>query len=217
MSKYYDNKYNDVRESIRLLFEKFDNIEIVYYAGGKSKDDLKMYLDIMNNTRSWDINIEDWNNLVQEEDDTRKGYINIPGVKSGIIHSTGETNDFELDEGSESNWYLFKRNKLDRMLGFNDKTIKNIQNDSFEILKHLKVNTIKTNPVKGLVIGGVQSGKTTNMASLMAMVGDKPFNMVIILSGTIENLRLQTEARIQELILGTNRRRNWTKISRPEN
>lgn len=50
-----------------------------------------MYLDIMNNARSWDINIEDWNNLVQEEDDTRKGYINIPGVKSGVIHYGGKT------------------------------------------------------------------------------------------------------------------------------
>ena len=48
-------------------------------------------------------------------------------------------------------------------------------------------------PVKGLVIGNVQSGKTANMAALMAMAADWGWNMFIVLSGTIENLRQQTQ------------------------
>ena len=45
-------------------------------------------------------------------------------------------------------------------------------------------------------MGNVQSGKTANMAGLMAMVADNGFNYFIVLSGVIENLRKQTANRL---------------------
>ena len=44
-------------------------------------------------------------------------------------------------------------------------------------------------------MGNVQSGKTANMEGLMSMAADYGWNMFIILSGTIENLRQQTRNR----------------------
>ena len=64
------------------------------------------------------------------------------------------------------------------------------------ILKRLSSDTTEMKPVKGLVIGNVQSGKTANMAALMAMAADWGWNMFIVLSGTIENLRQQTQNRL---------------------
>ena len=52
--------------------------------------------------------------------------------------------------------------------------------------------------VRGLVMGNVQSGKTANMGALMSMTADHGFNVYIVLSGTIENLRQQTQSRFQE-------------------
>ena len=49
-----------------------------------------------------------------------------------------------------------------------------------------------------MVIGHVQSGKTANMEALMAMAADHGWNMFIVLSGTIESLRLQTLKRMQK-------------------
>ncbi|MEJ7385979.1 hypothetical protein WL512_11625, partial [Staphylococcus epidermidis] len=46
------------------------------------------------------------------------------------------------------------------------------------------------------VVGNVQSGKTANMAGLMAQAADNGFNYFIILSGVIENLREQTSHRL---------------------
>lgn len=45
-------------------------------------------------------------------------------------------------------------------------------------------------------MGNVQSGKTANMAGLMAMANDNGFNYFIVLSGVIENLRQQTANRL---------------------
>ena len=67
---------------------------------------------------------------------------------------------------------------------------------TIKILKRLSNDTTEIRPVKGLVIGNVQSGKTANMAALMAMAADWGWNMFIVLSGTIENLRQQTQNRL---------------------
>ena len=65
-----------------------------------------------------------------------------------------------------------------------EKTVKTysvdeIEKATFRILKRLSVDTTQTEPVKGLVIGNVQSGKTANMAGLMAMAADCGWNMFI--------------------------------------
>lgn len=52
-------------------------------------------------------------------------------------------------------------------------------------------------PVWGLVMGNVQSGKTANMEALMSMTAEFGWNVYIILTGTIENLRVQTEERMR--------------------
>lgn len=218
MKNYSDTKYTPVRREINELFETHNNdVNLVKLAGLENNTDFNMYLSIQNKSKKWNISKDDWNSLVDLEFETRSGYIHISEINTGVIFSTGETNDQEINNDYHSNWSTFKSKKLDKLLNFNSKTIENIENDTVEIMKRLSVETEQDNPVKGLVIGGVQSGKTTNIASLMAMIGDQEYNMVIILSGTIENLRLQTEARIQELLDSTNRKRGWRKIERPKN
>ena len=64
------------------------------------------------------------------------------------------------------------------------------------ISSKIKKKTQNDSPIRGLVIGNVQSGKTSNMAGLIAKAADDGYNMFIILTGTIENLRKQTEERL---------------------
>lgn len=51
---------------------------------------------------------------------------------------------------------------------------------------------------KGLVVGYVQSGKTTNFISVMAKMADVEYRMIIVLSGIHNGLRRQTQERIDE-------------------
>ncbi len=79
---------------------------------------------------------------------------------------------------------------------FDDETIYHIEKTTEKILRNLHGSTQPDKPMRGLVVGNVQSGKTANMGALMAMAADNGFNMFIILSGTIENLRRQTQERL---------------------
>ncbi len=54
----------------------------------------------------------------------------------------------------------------------------------------------------GLVVGQVQSGKTSNYTGLISKAVDAGFNLIVVLAGTQNSLRSQTQLRIDEGFLG---------------
>ncbi|WP_106849995.1 Z1 domain-containing protein [Blastococcus sp. Marseille-P5729] len=55
---------------------------------------------------------------------------------------------------------------------------------------------------KGLVVGYVQSGKTANFTGVIAKAIDAGYRLVIVMTGTIEILRAQTQRRIDMELMG---------------
>jgi hypothetical protein len=55
---------------------------------------------------------------------------------------------------------------------------------------------------RGLIVGDVQSGKTANYTGLICKAVDAGYKLVIILAGAHNNLRAQTQIRIDEGVLG---------------
>lgn len=55
---------------------------------------------------------------------------------------------------------------------------------------------------RGLIIGDVQSGKTANYIAIMNKAADVGFKVIILLTGTIESLRRQTQERVDEGFIG---------------
>ena len=55
---------------------------------------------------------------------------------------------------------------------------------------------------RGLVIGDVQSGKTSNYTGLICKAADAKYRVIVLLTGTIEKLRRQTQGRIDEGFVG---------------
>lgn len=55
---------------------------------------------------------------------------------------------------------------------------------------------------KGMVIGDVQAGKTDNYTALINKASDLGYRLVIVLTGITENLRAQTQARLDSDFIG---------------
>ena len=55
---------------------------------------------------------------------------------------------------------------------------------------------------RGLVIGDVQSGKTSTYIGLICKAADAGYKVFILLTGTIESLRKQTQERVEEGFIG---------------
>lgn len=55
---------------------------------------------------------------------------------------------------------------------------------------------------RGLIIGDVQSGKTSNYTGLICKAADAGYKVIVLLTGTIEKLRKQTQLRMDEGFVG---------------
>ncbi|MFI6827893.1 Z1 domain-containing protein [Kribbella sp. NPDC050241] len=55
---------------------------------------------------------------------------------------------------------------------------------------------------KGLVVGYVQSGKTANFTGVIAKAVDAGYRLIVVMTGTIEILRAQTQRRIDMELMG---------------
>jgi len=80
-------------------------------------------------------------------------------------------------------------NKLDRLTD-------RILDSLFDPTQNIQIDK------KGLVVGQVQSGKTANYTGLICKAADAGYKLIIILAGIHNNLRSQTQLRIDEGFLG---------------
>lgn len=56
---------------------------------------------------------------------------------------------------------------------------------------------------RGMVIGDVQAGKTNNYTALINKAADVGYKLIIVLTGTVEDLRQQTQERLDEDFVGS--------------
>ena len=61
---------------------------------------------------------------------------------------------------------------------------------------------------RGMVVGEVQSGKTSNYIELICKVSDAGYKFIVVLTGTTNSLRAQTQLRFDEGFLGWDTRLN---------
>jgi hypothetical protein len=82
-------------------------------------------------------------------------------------------------------------------------SIESLDRQTDEILKRLE-DPHKAGPWdrRGLVVGHVQSGKTSNYTGLISKAADAGYKIIIVLAGLHNNLRSQTQMRLDEGFLG---------------
>lgn len=111
----------------------------------------------------------------------------------------------------EKNYAPDVLNRLDRLT---DRTLDGL----FDPVKSLPIDK------RGLVVGQVQSGKTSNYAGLICKAADTGYKLIIVLAGIHNNLRSQTQLRIDEGFLGFdtqhqrafNQNNRWIGVGRIE-
>ncbi len=103
--------------------------------------------------------------------------------------------------------YFYYSDRYEKYLleeqGFSPRIIKNISAINKRILNYLpNPGTTGKWITKGLVMGYVQSGKTANYISLINRAADVGYKFIILIAGVHNNLRSQTQQRINEGFVG---------------
>lgn len=190
MKDYTSHEYDECRDAMRKARKKEKT-----WAQIRREDrpeTLEGYIEDQNFDAN--ISVEDWLEISRLEEKDEQERIEINRVKDTLVDAT-RVNNLTVPKDVRSAWQCYKRRL--RSKGFGPNTLEMMEKKTFEILQRLSLDTVgKDQAIKGLVIGNVQSGKTANMAGLMAMAADWGWNFFIVLSGTIENLRQQTQKRL---------------------
>lgn len=81
--------------------------------------------------------------------------------------------------------------------------ISSLDETTTEVIERLSDPVRETaKQTKGLVVGYVQSGKTANFTGVVAKAVDAGYRLIIVLTGTIEILRAQTQRRMDMELIG---------------
>ncbi|MGC0363082.1 hypothetical protein ABH922_001066 [Rhodococcus sp. 27YEA15] len=98
-------------------------------------------------------------------------------------------------------WRAYKRVLAEK--NWDDATIDKLDVATTEVV-HRLADPTRPEPYqsKGLVVGYVQSGKTANFSGVVAKAIDAGYRLVIVLTGTIEILRSQTQRRLDMELVG---------------
>jgi len=88
--------------------------------------------------------------------------------------------------------------------GWPPRMVQSLSDVTCRILGHLQdpLSEGTTWSRRGLVIGHVQSGKTANYTGLIARAADAGYKFIIVIAGIHNNLRKQTQERIDEAFIG---------------
>ena len=163
------------------------------------------------------------------DEETRKRLFTDVEYQFKITHAKG--NVIFDDYDSRQEWYSnedienpYFWNKYKALLlanpSFNIKSINLLDEDTLPNIMNCLGNPNDKFEGKrfrrGLIIGDVQSGKTATYSGLICKAADAGYKVVILLAGITENLRQQTQERIDESIIGITYKKQGRTVLPPQ-
>lgn len=112
--------------------------------------------------------------------------------------------NFLNSENAQTYYWDRYKNYLETTKHFPKEVINVLENKTlFSLMSYLgNPKDSSSFSVRGLVVGDVQSGKTSNYLGLLTKAADSGYKVIFILTGTIESLRKQTQQRVEEGFIG---------------
>jgi hypothetical protein len=138
----------------------------------------------------------------------------------GVIRAVKDPAALMSDAVKKSTWYIGPKSgdvfwpgvkrRLSESLPAT--AIRTIDDASSKVLSVMSAPGALEIDTRGLVLGYVQSGKTTSFISVIAKAADAGYRVFIILSGVTDNLRNQTQTRVDNVLVGP-AGKGWYKLT----
>lgn len=188
--------------------KKIEQIVMLLYAflRGKSSN----HEDLQHIVKNQIMNMPDFKDLTNEEiEEAIFRYEVQYGSRTfepGITISTRKGDDtwlFKKKRTMSSSEHEYQ-NRYEKYLLFNhygDEAKESIIKEAEKVLS-LCADPESNEKIRGLVMGDVQSGKTSNYMALANLACDYGYKIILILAGMTDSLRIQTQDRVDEGLIG---------------
>ncbi|MEU5525492.1 Z1 domain-containing protein [Micromonospora chersina] len=124
---------------------------------------------------------------------------------------TAGSDDWYSGPGDSDRYWLALRDRFEAE-GWPAGRILSVDHSSSTVVAHTPRPDRSKWDSKGLVVGYVQSGKTTNFTAVVAKLADVQYRLVIVLSGIHNGLRRQTQVRLDQYLKDLNPDR-WVTLT----
>ncbi|KAB2340888.1 Z1 domain-containing protein [Actinomadura rudentiformis] len=193
-----------------------------HLAGSDKDDELRMQLHLR--LAKWDnLDEASWTEGTEPHTDQRRALVvrllEVDDLTGKMLAEqfpiAGKDDDIVIaDEDDWQPWYTEElRKKRDfywksyqgllTRKGWEPEAIAALDQATDEVVERLSDPTrVEAYQAKGLVVGYVQSGKTANFTGVVAKAIDAGYRLVIVLTGTTDLLRNQTQRRLDMELIG---------------
>lgn len=166
---------------------------------------LQTILGIQNEENIRRLSNDDWKYLQRELEESF-----VVRIETGIL-VTGEEQrnrdrtwwtgkkQLESDNYYETNYKTYMKKSLP------PEVLSTIDTDTNAIMDNLADPDLEDFfSIYGMVVGHVQSGKTSNYSALISKAADAGYRFIVVIAGGLNNLRNQTQGRLDEVFVGAN-------------
>lgn len=145
------------------------------------------------------INLEQLDRVRKQLEST----IGVSMAPGQVLHG-GEQQPWLEDLKPSMDWIYWNAYSSQlKSSGFGPTVVRVLDEDSDNILNECgNPKTSNDWRIQGLVMGDVQSGKTANYCGLINKAADAGYKIIVLLTGTIEVLRAQTQERLDKDFVG---------------
>lgn len=188
------------------LLSSLEGMTAMYMASQQGPHTAQSIRDIIGQLRSTPM----FSGLV--EDDDAEELARLIEEKYGISMGLGAVVDAEdfrpwlhdaRINGEVGDFYWSRYRRLLNLKGLPKAVIDATDEVTDRVLDRLgNPKNISTWSRRGMVVGHVQSGKTANYTGLICKAADAGYRLIVVIAGIHNNLRNQTQARIDEGFIG---------------
>jgi hypothetical protein len=129
--------------------------------------------------------------------------IPVPKASGPVVISDRFTPWYTPQSQQGRSWYWPAYRRLLARKGWSEAAVAGLDAASDRVVERLANPTSDSAyQSKGLVVGYVQSGKTANFTGVIAKAADAGYRLIIVLGGTLNLLRAQTQRRLDMELVG---------------
>jgi hypothetical protein len=165
---------------------------------------LKTILGIADANSIRELSPEEWKYLQNEMEQSFNVRITTGILVTGEEQKNRDTTWWTGKKQLQSDNYYLTNYMTYMKRDLPQKVLETINEDTDAIMNNLADPDLESFSRYGMVVGHVQSGKTSNYASLICKAADAGYRFIVVIAGGQNNLRDQTQARLDEVFVGAN-------------
>ncbi|WP_231888002.1 Z1 domain-containing protein [Paenibacillus glucanolyticus] len=167
-----------------------------------SKVGLDIFAQILSVKGVSPISDNDWNRMQRE----LETHFNVE-MENGILVQGEEQQQrdnswWTSKEKQKNENYYWNRYREYIKKSLSPDVVKAINEDTDIVMDNIEDPTVESFSRYGMVVGHVQSGKTANYSALVCKAADSGYKFIVVIAGGINNLRNQTQERLNESFVG---------------